>query len=198
MRRSAAGILSMAALQLLTLSWAGTARATCCNTKFGNVALGSDTTGDFNSAFGFVALGRNTTGQFNTAVGSQILGSITGYNNTAVGYLSLNGNGNDVGSNNTAVGSSALSLNTSVNNTAVGFEALQNNTTGFDNTASGVDALSSNTTGVQNTATPDCGPRLVPRSGFSFWVRGLRHPAARRKNPPRTKRPLLSQREARV
>lgn len=75
-----------------------------------------------------------------------------GYNNTAVGPLSLNKNIN--GDYNTAVGANSLTANTSgASNTAVGEKAMYSNTTGYYNAALGSGALYSNSTvGNNNVA----------------------------------------------
>ena len=77
--------------------------------------------------------------------------SLTGVDNTGVGYGALFTNSS--GSYNTAEGVGALSANTGgFFNTAEGAGALFSNTTGGGNTANGFDALFSNTTGNNNTA----------------------------------------------
>jgi hypothetical protein len=77
--------------------------------------------------------------------------SMTGYSNTANGYLALYYN--TTGSYNTANGWRTLYYNTIGSyNTANGYWALYSNTTGSDNTAYGDGALYSNTTGGNNTA----------------------------------------------
>src|SRR6266540_3745242 len=88
----------------------------------------------------------------NTAEGQNALFSLTagGFNNTAVGFLSLRSN--TEGDLNTAVGAGTLLFNTSDGNTAVGSVALLFNTIGFDNTAVGGAALLNNTEGAGNTA----------------------------------------------
>ncbi|MFZ1799948.1 MAG: tail fiber domain-containing protein [Chitinophagaceae bacterium] len=75
----------------------------------------------------------------------------TGYNNTAVGPLSLNKN--TIGNYNTAVGANSLTANTSgVSNTAVGEKVIFSNTTGSYNTAIGSGALYTGTTTNDNVA----------------------------------------------
>ena len=139
------------------------------NTAVGNVALYSNTTGNYNTANGYQALALNTTGYSNTAIGYQALNSnttgnyntalgkaalysnTTGYNNNAIGTYALNSN--TTGYINTAIGTYALNSNTTgFYNTAIGNSALNSNTTGFYNTAIGVLALNSNATGSSNTA----------------------------------------------
>jgi hypothetical protein len=78
--------------------------------------------------------------------------TMSGYNNTAVGYHAFAANTNGI--DNTASGLNALTANTNGNsNTADGTYALQNNTAGSANTASGVDSLAANVTGSYNTAS---------------------------------------------
>src|SRR6266404_2150643 len=88
----------------------------------------------------------------NTAEGAGALFSLTtGGFNTAVGYLSLEGN--TTGSYNTANGAVALHDNdTGHSNTANGYAAIRANTTGIGNTATGAYALFMNDTGNKNTA----------------------------------------------
>jgi trimeric autotransporter adhesin len=74
----------------------------------------------------------------NTALGVSALnsGSLSGTQNTGIGWGSLFSN--TTGSPNTAVGYGSLFLNTTGNaNTAIGMEALRNNTTVSGNTAVG-------------------------------------------------------------
>ena len=110
------------------------------NTALGNLALLSNTTGDYNTAIGSSAMRSNTTGVHNTAIGSSAMKSnITGVANTANGSSALLFN--TTGDYNTAIGSSALLLNTIGNqNTAIGRDALLNNKEGNENTALGIKA----------------------------------------------------------
>jgi Chaperone of endosialidase len=138
------------------------------NTAEGHLALGSLTTGVYNSAVGVYSLLSLTTGSFNTANGAgtllvntadentangagALLSNSTGAGNTANGVFALFSN--TEGEGNTAIGSNALVSNTTGDhNTASGFTALGSNTTGNGNTAIGIDALFSNTEGEGNTA----------------------------------------------
>ena len=100
-----------------------------------------------------IGLGGQTTVATNSALGFESLNSasLTGANNTGVGYQALRAN--TTGANNSAVGSSALSANTTGSAlTAVGMQALLNNTTGSNNSAMGLNTLVSNTTGDGNSA----------------------------------------------
>jgi hypothetical protein len=92
------------------------------------------------------------TGINNTGIGYQSLTNITtGQNNSATGYQSLYNNTS--GNYNTATGSQALYNNTSGNNnTANGYNSLRNNTTGLNNTAIGYSSLQNMTTGGTNVA----------------------------------------------
>lgn len=77
------------------------------NERFGNQALNSITTGDFNSAFGYRALSANTTGQSNSAFGVNALAeNTTGQQNVSLGGNSLAVNKG--GSFNAAFGFNAL------------------------------------------------------------------------------------------
>jgi hypothetical protein len=105
----------------------------------------------------------------NTAEGTGALLSLgaNGFNNTAIGFMSLKSNtqGNSntaVGAGalfsnrgteqNTATGATALFNNIGANNTATGAFALYTNIWGSGNTAIGSNALYSNTTAYANTA----------------------------------------------
>jgi hypothetical protein len=124
------------------------------NTADGQSALGSLTTGQFNSAFGFLSLLSNADANFNTGVGAGVLLVNTASENTAVGAGALFSNVD--GSDNNAVGSFALFSNVSGSfNNAHGRSALTANVDGSENNAFGDLALSSNTTGGTNTAVGD-------------------------------------------
>jgi hypothetical protein len=121
------------------------------NTRDGQGAMASITTGINNSAFGTNALNNLTIGNNNAAQGNSALFSlIDGGTNTALGVLALRLNVS--GDNNTAVGYSALLNNLAADNTAVGWKALNNNTSGTLNTAVGSLALLDNVIGNFNTA----------------------------------------------
>ena len=122
------------------------------NSAFGNTALNSNTTGQFNTAIGNQTLKFNTTGSANTAIGNEsMLSNVSGNANLAVGASTLQAN--QIGSENTAVGTGSMYLNTEGNrNTAFGNQSLRSNTTGSENSAIGTWALFSNTTGNANTA----------------------------------------------
>jgi hypothetical protein len=104
------------------------------NTAAGPSALGSVTSGQFDSAVGWNALSANTDGSYNTAFGAAVLRA------------------NTDGSYNTGVGAGALTQNTGQDNTAIGFSALAYNLGGSLNTAMGKNALASNNAGNRNTA----------------------------------------------
>lgn len=110
------------------------------NTKYGEGALNSNTTGNNNNAFGAYALYLNTNGFNNVAEGANSLYyNTTGDNNTALGSGAVCNN--TTGSNNTAVGSSALEglVGQSVGegNVAIGSQSLYNNEGNY-NTAIGI------------------------------------------------------------
>src|SRR5204863_3057668 len=108
------------------------------NTADGQGALGSLTTGLYNSAFGFLSLLSLSDGNFDTGVGAGALLVDNGGSNTAVGAGALLSN--STGSGNNAVGTFTLFNNVGgSNNTAVGALALENST-GDYNTALGANA----------------------------------------------------------
>src|SRR6266540_1790816 len=80
------------------------------NTADGHLALGSLTTGLYNSAFGIYSILSLTDGNFCTGVGAGTLLVNTADSNTATGTGGLLSNTS--GSNNTANGTFALFLNT--------------------------------------------------------------------------------------
>ena len=103
-----------------------------------------------NLALGGGALGSNTSGNWNTAVGSSALFSNkTGINNTAIGLGTLFSN--DSGRGNVAIGESAINNNISGDsNTAVGYRSLLTNSTGNYNTGIGFEVGRNNTSGHSN------------------------------------------------
>ena len=138
------------------------------NTAEGYLALGSLTTGVYNTGIGVYSLLSITDQSLCTAVGAGALFSNTGGTNTATGTGALLSN--TTGTNNTANGTFALFSSTAGNdntaigdralvvadnadgNTAVGSFALGVNTSGSLNTVIGAAALITNTTGSSNTA----------------------------------------------
>jgi uncharacterized coiled-coil protein SlyX len=128
------------------------------NTADGQSALGSLTTGQFNSAFGFWSLLSNGAASFNTGVGAGVLLFNTADQNTAVGAAGLFSN--TTGSFNTAVGVFALFNNVDgSDNNAVGNSALNTNVSGTFNNAHGRSALFSND-GSENNAFGDLAMEL--------------------------------------
>jgi len=158
----AVGILSMACGQ------GARGQEDITNTKLGNSAFSSNTTGRYDTAIGYNVLGQNTTGSDNTGLGAHCLRSNeTGDENTAAGQLSLatniDGNANTAvgsyalaqnasGSGNTATGADALTASTANYNTADGWQALKSNKSGEINVATGARALFGNTKGNNNAA----------------------------------------------
>jgi Chaperone of endosialidase len=121
------------------------------NTADGQLALGSLTTGIYNSAFGIYSLLSLTDGNFCTGVGAGTLLVNTADENAATGAGALLSN--TTGEENTATGAFALFSNTEgSNNTAIGDSALFSNTIGFQSVAAGVNALYNNTEGNRNVA----------------------------------------------
>jgi hypothetical protein len=115
------------------------------------IGLGGQTSVADNTALGFEALNSaSLTGAENTAVGYQALaGNTTGANNTAVGRIALISN--FTGSNNTAFGHNTLIANiTASNNSAMGQNALLFYNTA-NNTAVGFEAIKGSATVVNNT-----------------------------------------------
>src|SRR5206468_9356963 len=93
------------------------------NTADGQGALGSLTTGLYNSAFGFLSVLSLSDGNFDTGVGAGALLVDNGGENTAVGAGGLVSN--TTGSPNTAVGAFAMFFNVDgSSNAAVGDSAL--------------------------------------------------------------------------
>jgi hypothetical protein len=129
------------------------------NTSDGAGALGSLTSGTFNSAFGWDSLLVLSDASFDTGVGAGALLLDDGGTNTAVGAGALFSN--TVAFDNNAVGAFALFNNDSSAagianfNNAHGREALLNNVDGDENDAFGDEAMFANTTGSQNTAMGD-------------------------------------------
>src|SRR5436305_692611 len=123
------------------------------NTADGQGALGSLTTGLYNSAFGFLSVLSLSDANFDTGVGAAALLVDNGGTNTAVGAGALLNNSD--GADNNAVGAFALFNNVSgFFNNAHGRDALLNST-GDQNNAFGDDAMFFNTTGSFNTAIGD-------------------------------------------
>src|SRR5207248_9512491 len=114
------------------------------NTADGQGALGSLTTGLYNSAFGFLSVLSLSDGNFDTGVGAGALLVDNGGTNTAVGAGALLNNSD--GADNNAVGAFALLNNVSgFFNNAHGRNCLLNNT-GDQNNAFGVQAMEDNET----------------------------------------------------
>ncbi len=123
------------------------------NTADGQGALGSLTTGLYNSAFGFLSVLSLSDANFDTGVGAGALLVDNGGQNTAIGAGALFST--TTGANNDAVGAFALFNNVEGDfNNAFGHSALQNNL-GFQNNAMGDEAMINNTTGNFNTAIGD-------------------------------------------
>src|SRR5438093_7814305 len=140
------------------------------NTADGQGALGSLTTGLYNSAFGFLSVLSLSDANFDTGVGAAALLVDNGGTNTAVGAGALLNNSD--GADNNAVGAFALFNNVSgffnnahgrnallnsqgSENNAFGDLAMEENTTGSFNTAVGDDALFFNVDGNNNVAVGD-------------------------------------------
>ena len=92
------------------------------NTAFGDSALSSTTSGDFNTALGHLSQKRTNSGVYNTSIGASSLHfNKTGWDNTAVGVYSLYAS---TGSRNSSLGSQALfRMSSGSNNIAIGHEA---------------------------------------------------------------------------
>jgi uncharacterized coiled-coil protein SlyX len=124
------------------------------NLAEGYLALGSLTSGLYNTGIGAYSLLSITDGKFCTAVGAGTLFTNTGSLNTATGAGVLLSN--TTGDNNTADGAFALFSNTDGHdNTAIGYQALFSNIGtigGAGNTAIGSSALFHSVTGSANTA----------------------------------------------
>ncbi len=140
------------------------------NTADGQGALGSLTTGLYNSAFGYLSVLSVSDGNFDTGVGAGALLVDTGGTNTAVGAGALFSNTTGTSNNafgtfalfnniggffNNAHGRDALLNNQGSENNAFGDLAMEDNTTGASNTAIGDDALRNNVDGSGNVAVGD-------------------------------------------
>ncbi len=143
---------------------------TTSNTADGQGALGSLTTGLYNSAFGFLSVLSLSDANFDTGVGAGALLVDNGGTNTAVGAGALfsNSTGSDNnafgtfalfnnidGTFNNAHGRNALLNSQGDQNNAMGDDAMEDNTTGSFNTAVGDDALFFNVDGNNNVAIGD-------------------------------------------
>jgi hypothetical protein len=121
------------------------------NLAEGYLALGSLTTGVYNTGIGVYSLLSITDGSLCTGVGAGALFSNSAVENTATGAGALFSN--TTGFQNTANGTFALFSNsTGFLNTAAGDGALEDNTEGGGNTAIGYFALHNNITGGGNIA----------------------------------------------
>jgi len=120
------------------------------NTAIGQLAVRLTTTGGSNTAVGQTALRDNTTGSNNTAIGQAALRAVSGNNNTAVGKSALQDGTSFSG--NTAVGREALRRCTTINNTAVGDLAAAFVTSGTDIVAIGRSSLALGAAASHNTA----------------------------------------------
>src|SRR6266481_2118847 len=140
------------------------------NTADGQGALGSLTTGFYNSAFGYLSVLSVSDASFDTGVGAGALLVDNGGTNTAVGAGALfsNSTGSDNnafgtfalfnnidGTFNNAHGRNALLNSQGDQNNAMGDDAMEDNTTGSFNTAVGDDALFFNVDGNSNVAIGD-------------------------------------------
>jgi hypothetical protein len=124
------------------------------NTRDGQGALLSITTGIYNSAFGFFAALVQTDASFCTAVGGGALLLNNAAENTGVGTGALLSNTSGI--NNTVCGTFGLFSNTTGEfNNAVGANSLLFNTDGDSNNALGESALKLNIIGSANTAVGD-------------------------------------------
>lgn len=127
----------------LQVAWLGT-EATGSNVSFGLGALTKPTRGYYNVAIGLDALSVNIANS-NVAIGGYALGkNISGFNNTAVGYLTLLNNTS--GESNTAFGVGSLQKTNANSNVGIGGSSGAKNVTGFGNVFIGAnaDALADN------------------------------------------------------
>jgi hypothetical protein len=140
------------------------------NLAEGYLALGSLTTGTYNTGIGTYSLLSLTDGFFNTGVGAGTLFANTGSQNTAVGAGALFNNTtgeannavgvfalfhNVAGTFNNAHGRNALINSDGSENNAFGDLAMENNASGSSNTAIGDDALRNLVDGNGNVAVGD-------------------------------------------
>lgn len=151
------------------------------NTKFGNGALKSNTSGSNNSAYGSYSATNNTIGESNSAFGTNAnLLNVSGNFNTAVGTSSLLHN---TASGNTAVGSNAMEMNGGgQNNVAIGISAGHDNVYGSNNTYIGaysgyedtgsnntfLGANITNTSNHNNATVIGCGANALVDNGITL------------------------------
>lgn len=112
------------------------------NTAGGNLALNSNTTGNYNTALGYAAMQGNTNANYNTALGyGSLWRNANTHYNTAVGYHALN---NSIQSGNTAIGYNAGAISdTGLNNTFIGYSSGSALSTGSNNVIIGSNTASS-------------------------------------------------------
>ena len=123
------------------------------NSVFIGTGVGNkdDLTDNRNTAIGSYALNSSITGVNNTAVGYEALKAATVCCNVAVGYQAMTANFN--GSENSGIGYQAMFSNISgYSNSGIGHQAMYSNTSGFYNSAVGHQALYSNDQGFANSA----------------------------------------------
>lgn len=135
------------------------------NVAVGDQALYSITTGAGNAAIGIAALKDATTVSSCTAVGAAAAQTMTGDQNTAVGYTALYGGGaGSTGNYNTAVGSNtAKAMTTGASNTVIGAWGAISLTTGSNNTIIGANAVSN---------SPSATEQIVLSSGTGVTSQG--------------------------
>ena len=144
------------------------------NTRVGDGALSSLTTGSYNIALGTRSGESTTTQNQSSYVGAYAGRNAGGNDNTAVGYRALY-SGVSASNNgwNTAIGASSLSsITTGGNNTAVGRIAGYSLTTGSDNTMVGYNAQPSSATAIHQITLGDNNGKSFRIPGSSFYING--------------------------
>ena len=123
---------------------------TNCNIAFGEDALSSITTGEYNVGIGCNVLKFNTNGSNNVAIGASTLqNSTTGENNTAIGYQALYNN--TTGVYNTFIGISAgRSITTGSGNVGLGWSTLSGGPDGTGQNNIGIGQLAGANVGAAN------------------------------------------------
>jgi hypothetical protein len=142
------------------------------NTRVGDNALNSNTSGSQNTMFGYQAGQAILIGAANTAVGYQALQALsTGQNNVAIGRSTLSG-ATISASKNVAVGNNALAqLTNNSSNVAIGHYA-GNGATGSGNVLIGPADNEASTDATFQPPTAGGDRQLVIGSGPGTWIRG--------------------------
>lgn len=142
------------------------------NTRVGDNALNSNTSGSQNTMFGYQAGQAILIGAANTAVGYRALQALsTGQNNVAIGRSTMSGATTGAGKN-IAIGNNALAqLTNNSSNVAIGHYA-GNGATGSGNVLIGPADNEASTDATFQPPTAGGDRQLVIGSGPGAWIRG--------------------------